>query len=182
MDTPLQPVVVAEYGGVAVVERGPIVLVVDRGGGPSELTVAGLAMASVSCAVFGCAALWSALAGGWALRSVLLAAMILAVGVGAFAVMVRCGNSIRRRQACPLREVRPVATFDRQRRVFLDEFGEVVAPLDQVSFVCRRRFLSAVLTVVTASGTRILKRGSLFSGGVGPLDEILTELVHGARR
>lgn len=182
MDTPPQPVVVAEYGGGAVVELGPIVLVVDRGGGPSELTVVGLAMISVSCVVFGCAALWSALAGGWALRSVLLAMTILAVGAGAFVVMVRCGNTVRRRQARPLSELRPVATFDRQRRVFRDEFGEVVAPLDQVSFVSRRRWGSAALTAVTASGTRVLKRGNLFSGGVGPLDEILTELVHGARR
>jgi hypothetical protein len=57
-----------------------------------------------------------------------------------------------------------------------------VVPLDQVRFA--RKFQigssSPKLVVVTAGGTKVLKRGNPFDGGVGNLDEVLTAVVRGS--
>jgi hypothetical protein len=57
-----------------------------------------------------------------------------------------------------------------------------VVPLDQVRFA--RKFQiglsSPKLVAVTPGGTKVLKRGNPFDGGVGNVDEVLTAVVHGS--
>jgi phosphosulfolactate phosphohydrolase-like enzyme len=72
-----------------------------------------------------------------------------------------------------------VAVFDRRHRVYVDGNGEVVAPLDEVRFERRMQALSSSskLVAVTPFGTRVLLRGSPFTGGLGNLDAVLTAAV-----
>jgi hypothetical protein len=73
-----------------------------------------------------------------------------------------------------------VAVIDRKLRLFSYGGGAVVA-LDQVRFA--RRFQigssSTKLLVVTPGGTKVLKRGNPFDGGIGNVDEVLTAVVTG---
>ncbi|NKZ09633.1 hypothetical protein HGA11_01490 [Mycolicibacterium septicum DSM 44393] len=71
--------------------------------------------------------------------------------------------------------------FDRAHRVYRDDAGQVIAPLDQVRFERRMQLGSSSpkLVASTPNGDRILKRGNPFTGGIGNLDEVLTVVVHG---
>jgi hypothetical protein len=84
-------------------------------------------------------------------------------------------RKIRHRRAQPLHECRPVAVIDRKLGLFSYGGGAVV-PLDQVRFA--RKFQigssSPKLVAVTPGGTKVLKRGNPFDGGVGNVDELLT--------
>ena len=73
-----------------------------------------------------------------------------------------------------------MAVIDRKLGLFSYGGGAVVA-LDQVRFA--RRFQigssSPKLVVVTPGGTKVLKRGNPFDGGIGNVDEVLTAVVTG---
>jgi hypothetical protein len=83
-----------------------------------------------------------------------------------------------------LTDYRPVAVFDRARRVFVDADGAVVAPLDHVRFQSQTQVASSspMLVVVTPSGARTLKRGNPFNGGLGDLEAVLSAAVFGPQR
>ena len=89
-------------------------------------------------------------------------------------------RSIHRSRRKPLAAYRPVAVFDRARRVYVDAGGAVVAPLDRVWFQRDMQMMSSSpkLVAVTPHGARLLKRGNPFNGGLGNLDAVLTEAVH----
>ena len=105
-----------------------------------------------------------------------IGAVLLAVGMLAGAGMLLATRSLRSTRLTPLSALRPVAVFDRERRVFLDGAGEIVAPLDDVRFE-RRGSPAPDLVATTPAGDRILLRGSLFSGTIGNLDQVLTNAV-----
>jgi hypothetical protein len=90
-------------------------------------------------------------------------------------------RTIRRRRSQPLHECRPVAVIDRKLGLFSYAGGAVV-PLDQVRFA--RKFQigssSPKLVAVTPGGTKVLKRGNPFDGGIGNVDEVLNAVVTGA--
>ncbi|MCV7368738.1 hypothetical protein CRI77_17945 [Mycolicibacterium duvalii] len=71
--------------------------------------------------------------------------------------------------------------FDRATRTYRNGSGEIIAPLDKVQFAKRMQIMSSSpkLVVVTPMGVRILKRGNPFSGGIGSLDRVLDNAVHG---
>lgn len=77
-----------------------------------------------------------------------------------------------------------MAVFDRERRVFVDDSGVVLAALDDVRFqrVLQLTSSSAQLVVVMPGGTRVLARGNPFHGGLGDLETALAAAVFGARR
>ena len=178
----MEPVILAERGGLVVAERGPEVILVDRGDAPTEIVVFVLLVITLVFGGFGLvwllpAALGGVSGGSW------LGVALLAVGGAAAAAMYVSARTLRGRRRRPLTSFAPVAVFDRTARVYRDGTGAVVAPLDQVRFERRLQLTSSSpkLVAVTPWGTRVLKRGNPFGGGIGNLDEVLTRAVHGGR-
>ena len=184
MSTPGEPIILAEHGGLVVAERGPEVILVDRGNGPTEIIVFLLVVVTLVFGGFGLVSLLPAAIGGVSGGSPWLGVTLLAVGGAAATVLYISAKALRRRRSRPLSSFTPLAVFDRADRVYRDGTGAVVAPLDQVRFEHRMQVTSssAKLVAVTPWGTRILKRGNPFGGSVGNLDEVLTRAVHGGRR
>ncbi len=182
MTTPVEPRILAEVGGLVVAEQGPLVVVVDRGSGPSATLTFVLGVLGLVFGGFGAASLAMVAAGvtavPWWLSATLLLVGIL-VGLGALAIVRRT----RRGRATPLSAYRPVAVFDRARRVFTDGNGTVIAPLDHIRFQRQMQLASSspMLVAVTPTGERIIKRGNPFNGGIGNLEDVLTAAVFGPR-
>lgn len=173
-----EPHVIAEVGGLVLAEQGPLVLVVDRGTGPWATVAFVLAVVTVVFGGFGAVTLALTATGSagvpWWLSSI-----FLLVGVVFAGAVIGVLRRIRGTKAKPLSGYRPVAIFDRAHRVFVDADGTVVAPLDQVRFGSRMQLTSSspMLVAVTPGGTRVLRRGNPFSGGLGNLETILTAAV-----
>lgn len=175
MTAPAQPRILAEVGGLAVAEQGPLVVVVDRGTGPWATFAFVLGVVALVFGGFGAVAL-ALTAGGTSAVPWWLSATFLAVGVGVSLGALAVVRRIRRSRATPLSSYRPVAVFDRARRVFTDGDGVVIAPLNHVRFQrqMQRASSSPMLVAVMPNGTRIIKRGNPFNGGLGDLEAVLT--------
>jgi len=183
MTVPTEPRIIAEVGGLAVAERGPLVLLVDRGTGRWATLAFVVGVLAVVFGGFGAVALMLA-ANDHAPLAWWLGATFLSVGVAAAGAAFVVVGRIRAEKARPLGDYRPVAVFDRARRVFVDADGRVVAPLDQVRLHRRTQLASSspALVASTPNGARILKRGNPFNGGIGQLDVVLTGLLFGSPR
>jgi hypothetical protein len=177
MTAPSEPRIVAEVGGLAVAEQGPLVLVVDRGTGPWATVAFVLGLVALVIGGFGAVAL-SLSATENAPLPWWLCAIFLLVGIGCAGATIGVVARIRGAKAKPLSAYTPVAVFDRANRVFV-EAGVVVAPLEHTRFQRRTQMTSSspMLVAATPGGTRILKRGNPFNGGIGNLDEVLTAVV-----
>ncbi len=173
-----EPRVLADVGGLVIAEHGPLVLVVDRGTGPWATVTFVLGVIALVSGGFGAVTLLMTV-GGNAGVPWILSAILLLVGVAVAGAAVGALGRIRSAKRRPVSSYRPVATFDRMHRVFVDASGTVVAPLDQVRFHRRMQITSSspMLVVTTPAGTRILKRGNPFNGGLGDLDALLTAVV-----
>lgn len=173
MSAPTEPRTIADTGGLVVTDDGRRVLVFDRCTG--ALTVLAFVLGVITLVVGGFGLV--TLVTGTPSRA--LGAAFLAVGLAVGAVTFLVVRKFRRRRSQPLHECRPVAVIDRKLGLFSYGGGAVV-PLDQVRFA--RRFQigssSPKLVAVTPGGTKVLKRGNPFDGGVGNVDEILTAVVH----
>ncbi len=179
MTAAAEPRIVAEIGGLVVAEDGPLVVVVDRGTGPSATIAFVMGVLALVFGGFGAVAMMvPATVPRW------LGAIFLFVGIALAGLASALVGRIRNAKTRPLSGYRPVAVFDRARGVYLDADGIVLAPLDQVRFRNRTQLASSspALVTVTPNGTRILKRGNPFSGGVGNLDTVLTAMVLGQSR
>jgi hypothetical protein len=180
MTAPVEPRILAEVGGLVVAEQGPLVVIVDRNTGPRATFAFILAVVALVFGGFGAVSLAFAAGGAtsvpWWLSATFLGVGI-GVGLGALAVVRR----IRHCRATPVSGYRPVAVFDRARRVFTDGDGVVIAPLDHVRFQRRTQLASSspMLVVVTPEGQRIIKRGNPFNGGIGDLETVLTAAIFG---
>jgi hypothetical protein len=183
MTAPTEPRILAELGGLAVAEQGPLIVVVDRGTGPLATVAFVLGVFALVLGGFGAVTL-ALLATGGAALPWWLSAIFLLVGItfagAAFGVIGR----IRGAKAKPLGGYRPVAIFDRAHRVFVDADGVVVARLDQVRFLRRTQLTSSspMLVALTPGGALTLKRGNPFNGGLGNLEDVLTAAVFGTTR
>jgi hypothetical protein len=175
MTAPAPPRTLADTGGLVVTDDGRRVLVFDRCTG--ALTVLAFVLGVLTLVVGGFGLV--ALIAGTPSRA--LGAVFLAIGLVLAAVTFVAVRKIRRRRSQPLHECRPVAVIDRKLGLFSYRGGAVV-PLDQVRFA--RKFQigssSPKLVAVTPGGTKVLKRGNPFDGGVGNVDEVLTAVVHGS--
>ncbi|WP_197506916.1 hypothetical protein [Mycobacterium sp. E136] len=175
MDTASGAQVLADTGGLVVTDDGRRVLVVDRGTG--HLTVLAFVVGVLTLVVAGFGLV--ALIGGVPSRA--LGAVFLAVGaalaVAAFFVL----RKVRRYRTRPLHDCRPAAVLDRKLGLFSYRGGALVQ-LDQVRFA--RKFQigssSTKLVAVTPGGTKTLKRGNPFDGGVGHIDELLNSVARGS--
>ncbi|MGE2721686.1 hypothetical protein [Mycolicibacterium celeriflavum] len=178
MSAPPEPIPLAEQGAVVVAERGPEVLLIDRGRAPTEMTVLLLTMAALIFGGFGLVSIYYAFAYSMVWPSAAIGAALFVGGVAAFRAMIRGGGALRRMRMTPLSAYAPAAVFDRRHQTYRDGAGEIVAPLSQVQFERRSRLLTSSLVAVTPSSTRTLMRGNVFSGGVGMLDRVLAGAVH----
>ncbi len=182
MSAPREPVILAEQGGLVVAEQGPVVLVIDRGNGPLQITAFVLLVITLVFGGFGVVSVIYAAAGSAAMPPVAIGAALLGVGIVAGAAMFVIVKRIRDQRRRPLRSFTPVAVFDRARRVYCDARGQVIAPLDQVRFERRMQLTSSSpkLVAVTPRGTHLLKSGNPFGGGIGAMDQVLNAAVHGS--
>jgi hypothetical protein len=175
MTAPAPPRTLADTGGLVVTDDGRRVLVFDRCTGVLTVLAFVLGLLTLVVGGFGLVAL---IAG---LPSRTLGAAFVAVGLVIAAATYAVVRKFRHRRNQPLHECRPVAVIDRKLGLFSYGGGAVV-PLDQVHFA--RKFQigssSPKLVAVTPGGTKVLKRGNPFDGGVGNVDEVLTAVVHGS--
>ena len=175
MTAPAETQVLADTGGLVVTDDGRRVLVFDRRTGALATVAFVLGVFTLVVGGFGIVALVSAT------PSRAVGAVFTAVGA-VFAVLTFVVvRTFRRRRTQPLHQCRPVAVLDRKLGLFSYGGGAIV-PLTEVRFA--RSFQigssSPKLVALTSGGTKTLKRGNPFDGGVGNVDEILTAVVHGA--
>ena len=175
MSTPSEPQTLADTGGLIVTDDGRRVLVFDRCTGALAVLAFVLGVITVVVGGFGAVALVAGI------TSRALGAIFLAVGLAFAALTYVVVGKIRRRRSQPLHECRPVAVIDRKLGIFSYRGGALVQ-LDQVRFARKLQIGSSSpkLVALTPGGTKVLKRGNPFDGGVGNVDEILTATVRNA--
>lgn len=175
MNAPAQPQVIADTGGLVVTDDGRRVNVFDRCTGPLSVLAFVLGILVLVVGGFGLVAL----IGGVPSRT--LGAIFTAVGVAMAVLLFFVVRTIRRRRHQPLHSCRSVAVIDRKLGLFSYGGGAIVS-LDQVQFARRMQIGSSSpkLVALTPGGTKVLKRGNPFDGGVGNVDEVLTGIIRGA--
>lgn len=174
MNAPVAPRTLADTGGLVVTDDGRRVLVFDRCTGGVTLVAFVLGVVTLVVGGFGAVTL---VAGA---PSRALGAVFLAVGVILAAATYAAVRKFRQRRNRPLHECRPVAVIDRKLGLFSYGGGAVV-PLDQVRFARKLQIGSSSpkLVALTPGGTKVLKRGNPFDGGVGNVDELLSAVASG---
>ncbi|MDT5011270.1 MAG: hypothetical protein QOH57_2887 [Mycobacterium sp.] len=172
MDASAQNGVIADTGGLVVTDDGRRVLVFDRCTGALMVVAFVLGVITLVVGGFGAVGLFTGV------PSTVLAAVFVAVGVALAAMLYLVVRKIRRRRGQPLHQCRAVAVIDRKLGLFSYRGGPLIA-LDHVQFA--RSFQigssSAKLVAITPGGTKVLKRGNPFDGGVGNVDQLLSAVV-----
>ncbi|WP_176561023.1 hypothetical protein [Mycobacterium neglectum] len=174
MNAPTEAKVLIDTGGLVVTDDGRRVNVFDRCTGSLITLAFVLGILTLVVGGFGVVALIVAD------PSRALGAIFVAVGVVFAAVLFIVVRKIRDRRSQPLHTCRSVAVIDRKLGLFSYGGGAIV-PLDQVQFARRMQIGSSSpkLVALTPGGTKILKRGNPFDGGVGNVDEVLSAVVRG---
>ena len=170
MAAPAETRTLADTGGLVVTDDGRRVLVFDRCTGALTVLAFVLGVLTLVLGGFGLVALVAGI------PSRALGAALVVVGLALAAVTFVVVRKIRRRRSQPLHDCRPVAVIDRKLGLFSYGGGAV-----QVRFA--RKFQigssSTKLVAVTPGGTKVLKRGNPFDGGVGNVDEVLSAVAAG---
>ena len=174
MNAPAATQVLADTGGLVVTDDGRRVNVFDRCTGALAVLAFVLGFLTLVVGGFGVVALIVGV------PSTTLGVIFVAVGVVFAAMLFAVVRKIRRRRNQPLHECRSVAVIDRKLGLFSYGGGAIV-PLDQVRFARRMQIGSSSpkLVALTPGGTKVLKRGNPFDGGVGNVDEVLSAIVRG---
>jgi hypothetical protein len=183
MEAPREPRILAEASGIVVAEQGPLVVVVDRGTGAWATLTFTLGVVALVVGGFGAITLSMTAAGADTIAWPVSVGFLLA-GIAVGGCTVVAALRIRRARSAPLTSYRPVAVFDRDQRVFVDETGVAVAALEDVRVRRELQLTSSSpkLVVVMPHGTRVIARGNPFQGGLGDLDAVLAAAVFGGRR
>jgi hypothetical protein len=174
VSTPTETRVLVDTGGLVVTDDGRRVNIFDRCTGALATTAFVLGILTLVVGGFGLVALITAV------PSTTLGAIFVAVGVALAVVLYRVVLTILRRRSQPLHSCRSVAVIDRKLGLFSYGGGAIV-PLDQVQFARKMQIGSSSpkLVALTPGGTKVLKRGNPFDGGVGNVDEVLSAIVRG---
>ena len=174
MSAPTEARVLIDTGGLVVTDDGRRVNVFDRCTGALAILAFVLGIFTLVVGGFGMVAMVTNV------PSVLLGAIFVAVGVAFAVVLYLVVRKFRERRSQPLHGCRSVAVIDRKLGLFSYGGGAIV-PLDQVQFARRMQIGSSSpkLVALTPGGTKVLKRGNPFDGGVGNADEVLTAVVRG---
>ena len=175
MTAPAPPRTLADTGGLVITDDGRRVLIFDRRTGVLGVLAFALVVLTLVVVGYGCFALVAGVPSR--ARGELSLAVGLIIAAASYAVV----RKIRRRRSQPLHECRSVAVLDRKLGLF-SYCGGAVVPLDQVRFVRKLQIGSSSpkLVAITPGGTKVLKRGNPFDGGIGNVDEVLTAVA--ARR
>jgi hypothetical protein len=164
--------VIADTGGLVVTDDGRRINIFDRRTGGLAVAAVILGTLTLVAGGLGVAALISGTPSSGIGAALLGAAVVLA------ALLFMVSRRFRHRRNAPLHACRSVAVLDRKLNLFSYGGGALVQ-LDQVRFA--RKFQigssSPKLIAVTPGGTKALKRGNPFDGGVGEVDEILNGVV-----
>jgi hypothetical protein len=172
VNTAAEPQVLADTGGLVVTDDGRRVNIFDRRTGALAVTAFVLAVLTLVVAGFGLVALVTGT------PSAAVGAAFVGAGVLPAIGLFLAVRTFRRRRSAPLHACRSVAVLDRKLNLFSYGGGAIIQ-LDQVRFA--RKFQigssSPKLVAVTPGGTKVLKRGNPFDGGVGNVDEVLTAVV-----
>lgn len=170
---PSEAKVLIDTGGLVVTDDGRRVNIFDRCTGALATTAFVLGILTLVVGGFGMVALVTAV------PSTTLGAIFVAVGVVFAVVLYRVVLTILRRRGQPLHNCRSVAVIDRKLGLFSYGGGAIV-PIDQVQFARRMQIGSSSpkLVALTPGGTKVLKRGNPFDGGIGNV-EVLTAVVRG---
>lgn len=174
MNAPTETRVLVDTGGLVVTDDGRRVNIFDRCTGALATTAFVLGILTLVVGGFGLVALITAV------PSTTLGAIFIGVGLVFAVVLYRVVVTILRRRSQPLHNCRSVAVIDRKLGLFSYGGGAIV-PLDQVRFARRMQIGSSSpkLVALTPGGVKVLKRGNPFDGGVGNVDEVLTNIVRG---
>lgn len=174
MEASAEPWVLADTGGLVVTDDGRRVNVFDRRTGALMVMTFALGVLTLVVGGFGVVALIADTPS----RGV--GAIFGAAGVVLAVLLFVAVRKSRQRRSRPLHACRSVAVLDRKLNLFSYGGGGLVQ-LDQVRFT--RRFQigssSPKLVAVTPGGTKVLKRGNPFDGGVGKIDELLNAVAQG---
>jgi hypothetical protein len=167
--------VIADTGGLVVTDDGRRLLVYDRCTGALTVMAVVLGIVTVVVGGFGAVALITGV------PSMVLGAVFLAVGVALAAAVYLLVRKIGHHRGQPLHECRSVAVLDRKLGLFSYRGGPLIH-IDHVRFARRFQISSsaAKLVAVTPGGTKVLKRGNPFDGGVGNVDQLLNAVVQEA--
>ena len=175
VDAPPEPRVLVDTGGLVVTDDGRRVNVIDRRTGGLAVTAFVIGVLTLVVGGFGIVALIAAQ------PSRAVGAAFLAAAIALAALLFAVVRKFRQRRRQPLHACRSVAVLDRKLNLFSCGGGALVQ-LDQVRFA--RKFQigssSPKLVAITPGGTKALKRGNPFDGGVGNVDELLTAVVRDA--
>jgi len=171
---PIEAKVLIDTGGLVVTDDGRRVNIFDRCTGALATTAFVLGIATLVIGGFGLVAMVTNV------PSVSLGAVFVAAGVAFAVVLYVVVRKIRRRRTQPLHNCRSVAVIDRKLGLFSHGGGAIV-PLDQVRFARKMQIGSSSpkLVALTPGGTKVLKRGNPFDGGIGNVDEVLNAVVRG---
>jgi hypothetical protein len=174
MTAPAEAKVLIDTGGLVVTDDGRRVNIFDRRTGGLATTAFVLGIVVLVVGGFGLVAMVTNT------PSVELGAIFVAVGVAIAVVLYRVVLTILRRRSQPLHNCRSVAVIDRKLGLFSYGGGAIV-PLDQVQFARRMQIgsSSSKLVALTPGGTKVLKRGNPFDGGIKNADEVLTAVIRG---
>ena len=174
MTAPAEAKVLIDTGGLVVTDDGRRVNLFDRCTGGLATTAFVLGIVVLVVGGFGAVAMVINV------PSVELGAVFVAIGVGLAVVLYVVVRKILARRSQPLHSCRSVAVIDRKLGLFSYGGGAIV-PLDQVQFARRMQIGSSSpkLVALTPGGTKVLKRGNPFDGGLGNVDKILNAVVRG---
>ncbi len=174
MTAPAEARILIDTGGLVVTDDGRRVNIFDRCTGALATVAFVLGILTLVVGGFGLVAMVTDV------PSATVGAIFVAVGVVLAAVMYRVVMTILRRRKQPLHSCRSVAVIDRKLGLFSYGGGAIV-PLDQVQFARKMQIGSSSpkLVALTPGGTKVLKRGNPFDGGIGNVDEVLTAVVRG---
>lgn len=174
MNAPTEAKVLVDTGGLVVTDDGRRVNIFDRCTGALAILAFVVGILTLVIGGFGVVALVAGV------PSRTLGAIFVAVGLVFAAVSYVAVRRIRQRRSQPLHSCRSVAVIDRKLGLFSYGGGAIV-PLDQVQFARRMQIGSSSpkLVALTPGGVKVLKRGNPFDGGIGNVDEVLTDVVRG---
>ena len=173
-----EEVVLASASGVAVIERGPWLYVVDRRTGGLYTVV------FVLCLMFPAFMIGGVVLGLAAGSELFVLAGVLVVFAAACALGIwRAIRTIRVRGARPLAQSTLLVSFDRQGGVLCNGAGQPVASLAGIALQRKMQITSSSPALHlfwggAAAGEICLVKGNPFRGGVGPIEDALR---HGLR-
>jgi hypothetical protein len=173
MSAPAEARILVDTGGLVVIDDGRRVIVIDRRTGPLAILAFVLGVIALVVGGFGAVALAAGI------PSTALGAAFLAVGVVLAAATFLVIRKFQGRRNQPLNACRPAAVLDRKLGLFSYSGGALLS-LDQVRFERRVQIGSSSpkLVAIFPGGTRVLKHGNPFDGGIGNVDEVLNAVAH----